>query len=106
MQRFTIELVGFEQDFGRGYKPSCSRRVFDLAASWFLSSEAWHMCIAPLTGVPPSHRVYSERAGLCLEHPESSGVRDNVLDSCLIGLLLEHHHFLRPLQTSLHCRQG
>lgn len=64
------------------------------------------MCNAPFTGTPLSHRVYSERAGLSLEHPESSGVRDNVLELCLTGIFLERHHFLRPLQTSLHCRQG
>lgn len=64
------------------------------------------MCNAPFTGTPLSHRVYSERAGLSLEHPESSGVRDNVLELCLTGIFLEWHHFLRPLQTSLHCRQG
>jgi len=64
------------------------------------------MCNTPLTDVPLSHRVYLERAGLSLEHPESSGVRDSVLDSWLVGVFLEQHHILRPLQTSLHCKQG
>lgn len=43
------------------------------------------MCNTPLTGIPLSHRVCSEWAGLSLEHPVSGGVRDNVLDSCLMG---------------------
>lgn len=106
IQNYNTESVVFEQDFGRGHKPSCSRRVFDLAASWFLLSEVRSVCNTPLTSVPLSCRVYSERAGLSLEHPDSSGVRDNVLDSGLIGLFLEQHHFLRPSQTFLHCRQG
>lgn len=106
IQRSNIELVVFEQDFGKCYKPSCSRTVFDLAASWFLLSEVWSMCNAPLTGMPLNHRVYSERASLPLEHPESSEVRDNVFDLCLIGHFLEQHHFLSPLQTFWHCRQG
>lgn len=49
-QSYNIELVVSKQDFGRGYKPSCSRRVFDLAAGWFLLSEAWNIGDASLTG--------------------------------------------------------
>lgn len=72
IQGFNIELVVFKEDFGRDYKSSCSRRVFDLTPSWFLLSEVWSMCLTPLTGMLLSHRVYSEQAGLSLGHPESS----------------------------------
>lgn len=43
IQDFNIELVIFKEDFGRGYKSSCARRVFDLTPSWFLLSEVWSM---------------------------------------------------------------
>lgn len=75
IQGLNIELVIFKEDFRRGYKSSCSRRVFDLTPSWFLLSEVWSMCLTPLTGMLLSRRVYSEQAGLSLGHPESSEVR-------------------------------
>lgn len=96
IQGFNIELVIFKEDFGRSYKSSCSRRVFDLTPSWFLLLEVWSMCLTPLTGMLLSHRVYSEQPGLSLRHPESSEV-----GKC-IGLMLHWapRHFLGPLQTS------
>lgn len=101
IQGLNMGLVIFREDFGRGYKSPCSRRVFDLTPSWFLLSEVWSMCLTPLTGMLLIHRVYSEQAGLSLGHPESSEVR-----KC-IGLMFHWapRHFLGPLQTPLHCRQ-
>lgn len=52
IRSYNAELVIFRQDFERCHQPSHSRRVFDLAVSWFVLSEAWSTCSIPLTGMP------------------------------------------------------